>query len=197
MSLCFELILTLHLQGHVIGIGTLWEFNGIAGPDSEDCPYSGAAANGAYSLISGNSCPVPTELDGGGGTRCGHWDESCLQSELMTGYLSAEVQPLSMITIGSLQDMGYSVDIYQADLFDAEDLGSCPCDGEARALNEEKARRKLSRKLMDAVHEKASTVFAAQEVPNDIPTGLGFKNAAVFVVEEDGELYSVVVKEDE
>lgn len=56
----------------MIGIGTLWEFNGVTGPVTENCPYLGEASNQEWEAITG--CPViPTENDGepGDGTFCG------------------------------------------------------------------------------------------------------------------------------
>lgn len=72
---------------------------------------------------------VPIEQGGGSGTSCGHWDEEQLQTELMTGFRGpGNVLPFSAITIGGLEDLGYTVDYNQADTFDACDLGAkCTC----------------------------------------------------------------------
>lgn len=53
-----------------------------------------------------------------------------MQSELMTGYLNSGVlNPLSRITIGSLQDLGYSVDYAAADSYGRGNLNpSCTCN---------------------------------------------------------------------
>jgi hypothetical protein len=49
-------------------------------------------------------------------------------SELMTGYATNGTNPLSRITVGSLEDTGYSVDYSRADPFGAENLNSaCLC----------------------------------------------------------------------
>jgi hypothetical protein len=58
---------------------------------------------------------VPVENSGGPGTRDSHWRESILTNELMTGYANTGPMPLSRITIGSLQDIGYSVNYAAAD----------------------------------------------------------------------------------
>jgi len=59
-------------------------------------------------LYSGN--PVPVENTGGSGTRDSHWRETTFGRELMTGfYNSGALNPLSRITIGSLEDLGYQV----------------------------------------------------------------------------------------
>ena len=65
----------------------------------------------------------------------------------MTGQLSNSVNPLSRITIGSLEDMGYVVDYSSADPFGATGLGpGCTC------------RR---RDLMDTKHKRDVSLGAA------------------------------------
>jgi Leishmanolysin len=69
------------------------------------------------------------EQQGGQGTACSHWAERCLGRELMTGFANpGSRNPLSRITIGSLDDMGYAVDYTQADPYGAANLNStCVC----------------------------------------------------------------------
>ena len=46
----------------------------------------------------------------GAGTFNSHWRESVFGSELMTGYLnSGAANPLSRLTIGAMEDLGYTV----------------------------------------------------------------------------------------
>ena len=44
-----------------------------------------------------------------------HWRESVFESELMTGWVDAGQNPLSVVTVSSLADMGYQVDVSSAD----------------------------------------------------------------------------------
>jgi Leishmanolysin len=127
-------ITILHEMGHVLGIGTLWANSKIANP-SPSCDYIGTKANAEYKAISGCNA-VPTERGGNPGTTCVHWDEKCLRNELMTGYFTAGgTGPMSRITIGSLEDLGYSVDYSRADPFTAADLGpGCTCSTRQRYL---------------------------------------------------------------
>lgn len=102
----------LHEMGHVLGIGTLWETFGLVNYNN-NCPanprYSGSSAKTEWAAL-GGSGNIPVEQDGGGGTRCGHWDEETFSNELMTGFLNGGgINPLSRMTIGSLEDMGYVV----------------------------------------------------------------------------------------
>lgn len=56
------------------------------------------------------------EAGGGSGTRDSHWRESVFTSELMTGWASGGLQ-MSRVTIGSLADIGYIVNMNAADAF--------------------------------------------------------------------------------
>jgi hypothetical protein len=118
----------LHEMGHVLGYGTLWE----PSPPSEinlldePCQSFPGATSGFIGTqakiqfgILGRTGNPPVENDYGDGTRCGHWDEGYFDNELMTGFLggvtSATVNPFSALTIASMRDMGYQVDLTQAE----------------------------------------------------------------------------------
>jgi hypothetical protein len=61
---------------------------------------------------------VPVEGSAGGdGTVNSHWRESVFGNELMTGFINAGKNPLSIMTIRSLEDLGYVVDTTAADPF--------------------------------------------------------------------------------
>jgi hypothetical protein len=109
----------IHEMGHVIGLGTLWNFGGrnlVQGLGTNNPTYVGANAVREYGIIANISATsVPVENTGGEGTAGGHWRESVFGNELMTGYLNAGVNPLSKITVGSLEDLGYSVNYAAAD----------------------------------------------------------------------------------
>jgi hypothetical protein len=120
----FEAVI-LHEMGHVLGIGTLWNFLGLLQnpslPDSPgaDTHFSGSSAISAFDMVGGSSylgAKVPVEnTQGGSGTRDGHWRESIMDNELMTGFLDSGPNPLSIVTIFSLQDLGYQVNAGAAD----------------------------------------------------------------------------------
>ena len=111
----------LHEMGHVLGIGTLWEERGLlAGTGSDDPVFTGDNAKRAYQELRGEAdlVDVPVANTGGPGTREGHWREAVFQDELMSGFLSGTTQPLSRVTAGSLEDLGYVVDYSAADTYD-------------------------------------------------------------------------------
>lgn len=98
----------LHEIGHVLGIGTLWGMKTlIEGAGSADPYFTGSHALAAYRALGGGAAGAPIENTGGEGTRDGHWRESIFGNELMTGYIGGIPNPLSTLTIASLQDLGY------------------------------------------------------------------------------------------
>jgi hypothetical protein len=60
---------------------------------------------------------VPVENTGAGGTINAHWRESILGNELMTGFINIGASPISLVTVRSLQDLGYTVNTSAADPF--------------------------------------------------------------------------------
>ncbi len=106
----------LHELGHVLGFGTnIWHDRGFLREFSKDDPNADTHFNGALAITafddaggrdySGKKVPVQ-QMDGT------HWRIPAINFELMTpyggGYLSA-------ITVQSLADLGYGVDVTQAD----------------------------------------------------------------------------------
>jgi hypothetical protein len=71
----------------------------------------------AINTVTYSGNPVPVENTGGTGTANSHWRTSVMQRELMQGFAVNQVQPLSRITVGSLQDLGYTVNLTAADAF--------------------------------------------------------------------------------
>lgn len=117
----------LHEMGHVLGIGTLWNsFGLLRGGGTDDPFFSGTEARQSF-ILAGGSAPagygVPVENTGGSGTRDSHWRESVLRNELMTGWISSSSNPLSAISIASLRDLGYAVDLTKADAFSLSAAG--------------------------------------------------------------------------
>lgn len=122
----------VHEMGHVLGIGTNWEFSSFYDlldyqtSDGQACAfasgfsfgpvYTGLGGWAGYVGLGGSGEDVPVEDGGGRGTRCGHWDEETFGNELMTGFLDQGTDnPLSELTVRSLTDIGYEVDPSQAE----------------------------------------------------------------------------------
>lgn len=105
----------IHEIGHVLGIGTLWDALGL----TESFGYVGEYGLEAYRQLSGNASAayVPLETSGGEGTADAHWSDSLFGNELMTGFVSGPANPLSILTVAALRDLGYMVDTTKADAY--------------------------------------------------------------------------------
>jgi Leishmanolysin len=58
---------------------------------------------------------VPVENTGGPGTADSHWRETVFRNELMSGFIAEPGNPLSRMTVASLGDLGYEVDLEAAE----------------------------------------------------------------------------------
>jgi hypothetical protein len=93
---------------------------------SAGCPSNDPFFNGPNALAkflevggaqyTGNKVPVENAFSGTG-SNCAHWRESVLDREIMTSQLDGGFNPLSVVTIGSLADIGYTVSYANADPF--------------------------------------------------------------------------------
>jgi hypothetical protein len=118
----FEAVV-LHEMLHVVGIGTVWGLRGLLdGRGTSDPRFTGAKGIAGCNLAGFTMfCAVggvPVENTGSGGTRDAHWRESIFDIELMTGFAEATPDmPFSAMTLGSLEDFGYSVNYLAVDPF--------------------------------------------------------------------------------
>jgi hypothetical protein len=131
-------------MGHVLGTGTYWQANGL---------YSGSGDD----YVGGD---LRTETDGGASTAGGHWDEACLDQELITGSLDTKNQ-ISKLTMGTLEDIGYGADYSTADLFDLLDLSSSGCVGYCSQVTS--TRRLCSRPKLSNDGQHKMKMHDAQE----------------------------------
>jgi hypothetical protein len=112
-----------HEMLHVVGFGSFWDTTAKNllinyGPNVS---YIGPGGISGCKAIGGvvtcaNSVPVEG-TQGGDGTINSHWREVTFGTELMTGFLNSGSNPLSVMTIRSLEDLGYVVDPDAADPF--------------------------------------------------------------------------------
>lgn len=221
----------LHEMGHVLGIGTLvsilssnkqavskirsanfasfvfllyqWESTGVVSRFQQNgrtqYTYNGSSANREWSRICDG--PLPIETDGGEGTAGGHWDEDCLRTELMTGFLDGGNDPLSVITVASLEDLGYSVSKENAEPFTSRDVAGFCCNRRRNLRKDDDEDGEFMQVEMPALDsdtvqmaaEEAFTVMQTMrsEMPAEMPEGavyVGGESMTVFVFDSEGNV---------
>jgi hypothetical protein len=126
----------LHEIGHTLGIGATWNLEGLLQDPStigsgDDCQqqegfqdtyYTGDGARAAFLDVGGGSYSggaiVPVANVESCGSADSHWREGVFDTELMTpGYDSGRFNPLSVVSVRSLEDLGYGVDASQAEAY--------------------------------------------------------------------------------
>lgn len=110
----------IHEMGHVIGIGTIWQLQGLLqGAGSEQPVFTGGRAQQEYASLLGSAVGEDVPVEGrqaGPGTADGHWKELTFGPELMTGYINSGMKnSISRVTVAALEDMGYQVNMDAAD----------------------------------------------------------------------------------
>jgi hypothetical protein len=98
-----------------------------------DTHFRGTAAVTAFNAVGGSGYTggqkVPVEnQEGGAGTRDSHWRASVFKNELMTGFLTTGLNPLSRVTIASFGDLGYQVDQTAADPYQLTGVNAPPLE---------------------------------------------------------------------
>jgi hypothetical protein len=113
-----------HEMGHVLGIGTIWTAKGLlAGSSGNNPTFTGTNAKKEYGTLKGSGpAAVPVENTGGPGTKNSHWRETVFRNELMTGFVASPPNPMSRLTIASLKDLGYKVDLTKAEAYSLPNL---------------------------------------------------------------------------
>ena len=116
----------VHEYGHALGFGTLWSDRDLlrnpsrGGNANADTHFVGPYALAAFDASGGRSyrgAKVPVESGGRQGSSDSHWRESVFEAELMTPFLSLGREPLSRITIESMADLGYEVNLSAAESY--------------------------------------------------------------------------------
>jgi hypothetical protein len=112
-----------HEMMHVVGFGTFWDSTStkLLINYGANVSYIGAGGIAGCKAIGGNNIcatSVPVEgSQGSEGTVNSHWRESTFGNELMTGFLNSGTNPLSVMSIRSLEDLGYTVNSAVADAY--------------------------------------------------------------------------------
>lgn len=115
-----------HEMGHILGIGTIWPLKKlVSGLGTSSPVFTGLETVKEYAALlskasrSSSSLPpvksVPLENIGGGGTAGGHWLKTVFGSECMCTFITRPGNPISRMTLASLRDLGYTVDLNAAE----------------------------------------------------------------------------------
>ena len=145
------LSVSLHEMGHVLGIGTTWFESGFLQDSSDDPHFNGPLAIAAFDDAGGRNytgAKVPVEPDGW------HWR---FPGELMGGG-----GPLSAITIQALADLGYVVDVTQADPYTLPSAA------------------------------QVSAKVAATHAESELLCGVGQEREPIYVVDEQGYVIRII-----
>ena len=127
----------VHEMGHVLGFGTIWHLLGLL-RDHPSMPTMNPLFPSPTRTSADRWRLQPSMTQGARATRekryrwrsrrarfAGrHWRESVFGDEIMSPFASDREEPLSAITIQSLADIGYAVDVSQADPYRLPPRGS-------------------------------------------------------------------------
>ncbi len=121
------LITGLHEIGHVLGVGTrVWDNLGFRQDPKGDEHFNGPLAIAAFDDAGGrNYTGAKVPVDGS------HWRVGVFGDELMTPTGSGAI---SAITVQSLADLGYGVDLSQADAYTLPSAASAKASAKIAAL---------------------------------------------------------------
>lgn len=195
----------MHEMGHVLGIGVDYMWNGFESEAKDGFVYDGQHVLEKWSqYCSNDGSSLLVESGGGEGTRGSHWSEVCFGNELMTGWIAGKDNPLSVLTVAALEDLGYDVS-YDAATDEVVKSSACcvPVKNSnrnlrgqenARELRPEKAPR--STPMSESLHylaegKAAQHLQAAREkAPASLPEGLVFVGGDFvnILAIEDGEI---------
>lgn len=100
----------LHLLGHALGFGatSLWDFAKLLGTDELGPIFTGRSAARLFDAVGGTDYEGPkVPLDAALTPQSMHWRGSVFGFELMSPAFAPDANPLSLVTLGALVDMGY------------------------------------------------------------------------------------------
>lgn len=114
-----------HEIGHTLGYGIMWYSDKFAYIPETACVsldqigdpmFTGPLAVKEWQAAGKTGNP-PVENAGGAGTACSHWRKTAFKTEVMTGYIEpvGTAQQASRITLASMADLGFTVDMSKAD----------------------------------------------------------------------------------
>lgn len=111
-----------HEMGHALGfVPNSYIPKQLAGGGTIDPYFTGVSARSEFGQHGAwyTGIPVPLENSLGGGPRDPHWRFSVFGDELMVAFVrGGDRSPLSTVSLGFFQDLGYTVDFSAADPYE-------------------------------------------------------------------------------
>lgn len=109
-----------HEMGHALGFGTLWIDRGFLQGTLAAPSFTGVNALREYRTLFNDTAATGVPVEGaaaGPGSAFSHWRDTVFATELMTPFISpvGTRNFISRVTIGSLQDLGYTVNYAAAE----------------------------------------------------------------------------------
>lgn len=105
-----------HELGHALGFGMVWNLKGlIRDSGGRDPRFVGPHAMAEFGRLTGQAPrEVPVENSGGQSAANRHWRETVFGEEIMSTYVPTAHNPMSRLTLASMQDLGYQIDMRAA-----------------------------------------------------------------------------------
>ena len=105
----------IHEFAHCLGFPNSNAWRNYVVNTTAPTEFLGPKAVSYYNSVFENTATgVPIEQDFGEGTAYSHWTESIFGNEILTGFIGTS-NPISVITVGAYEDMGYTVNYDAAD----------------------------------------------------------------------------------
>lgn len=183
-----------HEIGHALGFG--WKSfvdNGLISGLPGDSKYLGQYAQQEWEAM-GCSGDTPLEVDEETGKPEGHWDERCLNKELMTSKTDVAISRYrSRLTIGVMKDLGYMVNVDAADAFTLDQLSESQCASycpEARGNFSFAGSSSFHQDINNTVEERIGILLVAaaelqrnrENPPSSLPEGTEYVGGDVVTV---------------
>lgn len=108
-----------HEFAHVMGFGNLWRMNSLINPMT-GVYFADSKAGLVYNRDNNTTgVDIPLTTNEGTGSDLAHWQEETFGNELMTHEIevSGISNPLSELTLASLEDIGWNVNYEVAELY--------------------------------------------------------------------------------
>jgi len=182
-----------------LGIGLSWSASGLVNnPGLETCTYrADSKAGEEFRKIT--NCPddkdIPLSLDSTSDTpSCNHWSQSCFGGGLLMNPILDGNEVLTSITLGSLEDLGYTVDYAQAEPITDENFSSeCKCGADVGLTSSSEFSYQLTLSSVERANAETSVQALLAQETWDAAIQRDETKSAALVKDEFGNLHSIIL----